>query len=126
MVQIIDGEDLASYPGVTSPAEDLNALAERASELVAEAWNQVGVDPAADPPRWVQEIAINAALRVYWNPKGLISWTRGLDDGTRTERLPETAARAGLYLTTAEQARLNGRPARRRARFRTIRTLHGY
>lgn len=119
---IITGADLASYPGVTTPEHELNDIAAQASALVEEAW----VNPVTPAPQWVKTIATNAALRVHWNPKGLQSWTRSVDDASRTERTAVTEGRVGLYLTDDETARLS-RPAATRHRVGSIRTrVPGY
>ncbi len=110
-MEIITGSDLAFYPGVGgTDSESFDSLAAAVSALVSEAW-AAPVDPA---PEWVRTIAINAALRLHWNPKGLESWTRSWDDFSRTERAAAGDGSSGLSLTAEERRQLGGATGRRR------------
>lgn len=121
-IQIITGPELASYPGAGSPpAADAAAWAKIVNGVITDAW----ANPVDPIPYWVKAIALEAGARAARNPKGLQSWTRAVDDASRTERYSEAAARTGVYLTDDELARLQGR-RRRRARYGTIRTGIGY
>lgn len=121
-IVIITGPQLASYPGSGSPtAADARTYAELVNGLINEAWRT----PVEPVPAWVRAIALEVGARAARNPKGLQSWTRSIDDGSRTERLAESGARAGIYLTDDEAARLGGNK-RRRQRYGTIRVGLGY
>lgn len=121
-IQIIAAEDLMAYPGAGAPSEEDAAVwVMLVNGLVTEAWRS----PEDPVPFWVKTIALRTAARASSNPKGLASWTRSLDDGSRTERIPEAAARAGLQLDADDRARLRGQK-RRRSRYGTIRIGIGY
>lgn len=109
-MEIITGSRLATYLGVAVD-DKLNYLAELANGLVEAEWRNP-VDPA---PAWVVTIALEAAARPARNPRGLGSVTRSIDDGSRTERYSETAARAGVYLLDAELRRLQQLPTTSRS-----------
>jgi hypothetical protein len=120
-IQIIDATQLATYLGF-DPIAQHDVYVELANDLVTEAW----ADPDPDNiPAWVRGIALEAAARAARNPRGLESWTRSIDDGSRTERLPKDAARAGVFLTEDERVRL-GRVGTKRSRFGSVRTRVGY
>lgn len=120
-IQIIAPETLMAYPGAGNPSEEDAAVwVMLINGLITEVWK----NPEEPVPFWVQTIALTTAARASSNPKGLQSWTRSLDDGSRTERLPEAAARAGLHLDDADRRRLRGLGPRRRSRFGTIRVGH--
>lgn len=104
-MEIITGSRLATYLGVAADGK-LNYLADLANGIVEEEWRNP-VDPA---PAWVVAIALEAAARPARNPRGLGSITRSIDDGSRTERYSEAAARAGVYLLDAELRRLHQLP----------------
>lgn len=109
MADIISGTDLAEQPGVQGhTAAQLNNVATRVNNLVADDW----ANPNAPAPPWVVEIALNAATRYLANPKGLESWSRSVDDASRTERV-RTTGRSGLYLDDADLRRLRGVAAAR-------------
>lgn len=121
-ITIITGTQLASYPGAGSPSPaDAAVYAELVNGVVTEAW-KCPVDPV---PAWVRAIALEVGARASRNPKGLQSWTRSVDDASRTERYSDSGARAGIYLTPEEAARLGGK-ARRRSRYGTIRVGQGF
>ncbi|MDN4174730.1 hypothetical protein QWY28_17345 [Nocardioides sp. SOB77] len=122
-LEIITADDLVAYPGAGAPAvEAASTWAALVNGLVTEAWKA----PVTPVPFWVKVIALEAAARAARNPKALQSWTRTVDDATRTERYSEAAlARVGVYLTDDEEARLGGR-TRRRRRYGTVRTRPGY
>lgn len=121
-IEVITAEQLIAYPGSGFPTQaDADFYTELVNGLVTDAW----ATPVEPIPVWVVALALEAAGRASRNPKGLVSWTRSLDDGSRTERLPEAAARVGVYLTDAELARLAGKK-RRRSRYGTIRLGVGY
>ena len=104
-MEIITGTDLASYPGVDkslTPTQ-LDWIASQINGLVEGTW-QCPVEPI---PAWVKAIALNAAGRFAQNPKGLESWTRRVDDASRTERLHASAGGSGLGLTSDEMAALS-------------------
>lgn len=103
MTDIIDVSAAASYAGVG--VRDFPAIwVTLANGVVAEAW----ANPSTPVPAWVRGIALEVVARSIRNPKGLSSWTKSVDDGSRTERLPDDAARAGIYLTDEERAQLQG------------------
>lgn len=101
---IIDGDDLASYPGLSADENTLDELAEGASNFVLGAW----VNPVDPAPAWVMEIAKAVAARAYWNPKGLTMLSRQLDDAKRTEQFAESSTgQVGYWLTSEERALLS-------------------
>lgn len=109
-MDIITGDELASYLQ-TDPSDSITQLTGMVNDLISEEWRQP-TDPA---PTRVKLIAFEVARRAYQNPRGLSSWTRSVDNSSRTERLPEKLARAGVYLTDEEMRALNGQtrtPAR--------------
>lgn len=117
---IINAAAAASYTGTA--VDDFPSIwVDLTNGVVTEAWK----NPVDRIPAWVQGIALEVVARPIRNPKGLSSWTRSVDDGSRTERLPDAAARAGIYLLPDELRRLRGE-TRRRQRFGTIRTRVGY
>lgn len=121
-LDVINTASAASYAGVS--VGDFPAIwVDLANGLVTEAWKA----PTPEPPypSWVQGIALEAVARAIRNPKGLASVTRSIDDGSRTERLPDETSRAGIYLLPEEQAKLAG-TTRRTQRLGTIRTRVGY
>lgn len=122
-IEVITAAELISYPGSGNPSEpDAAYYVGLVNGLVTEAW----ATPEDPVPYWVKAIALEAAARVSRNPKRLESWTRSLDDGSRTERVSRAdLERAGIYLTDTDQARLGG-TTRRRRRFSTIRTTPGW
>jgi hypothetical protein len=117
-IEIIDEPKVLNYLGLSAHPGS-TTIVELTNGLVSEAWK----NPTDEIPYWVTAIALEVAARPLRNPKGLASWTLSHNDTSRTERLPETAAQAGVYLTDAERARLRGR---RRRRWGTIRTAPGY
>lgn len=104
-MDIISTSELAQYLKIDD-SPDLQLLVALTNGIVSEAW----VNPAglALAPAWVEAIAYEVAARAYRNPQGLSSWTVSIDDGSRTQRLPDHAARAGVYLTDLERAQLAG------------------
>jgi hypothetical protein len=119
-ITIITGAELASYPGAGSPSlSDANTFATLVNGVVTEAW-KTPVPVGKPVPAWVRAIAFEVGARAARNPKGLQSWTRSVDDASRTERYSDVSARAGVYLTEAEEARLGGKAARKH-RYGTIR-----
>lgn len=109
MADIITGATLAGVPGVQGyTAEQLDATAARVNALIADEW----ANPETPTPNWVVEIALDAAARYLANPKGLESWTRSVDDASRTERV-RVGGRTGLHLTEAQVRRLRGAKAAR-------------
>lgn len=99
MVDIISKDDLAAYPGITAPDASLTWTAAQINALVTESW-KCATDPV---PAWVKAIALGAAARFLFNPKGLESWTRQVDDASRTERVGSAVSgRSGPYLTDEE------------------------
>lgn len=126
-IEIISTPDLVNYlkaAGVTTDPSACNIYVPLANGLVSEAWST----PEDPIPRWVKAIALEVAARPARNPKGLSSWTRNADDTSRTERLPDAAARAGIYLLDSEETKL-GRSrdtTQRPHRFRSVRTRVGY
>lgn len=120
MADIITGPNLASQPGVQGyTADQLKGTADRVNALIGEAWK----DPSDPAPQWVVEIALDVATRYLANPKGLESWTRSIDDASRTERV-RIGDLTGLFLTEAQKRRLRG-GAGRRARSMRLR-VPGY
>jgi hypothetical protein len=118
-MEIITTADLTGYLGSTPT--NAATLVELANGLVTDAWK----DPVEPIPTWVRAIALEAAARPGRNPKGLASWTKSLDDASRTERLPEYAAKAGVFLTEDELTKLMGIKRRRKNRYGTIRVRIG-
>lgn len=125
-MEIISGEELANYLGasVAADGDRLDLIVELANGLVSEKWaNPTDADKV---PTWVRAIAFEVAARPLRNPGGLASVTRHVDDASRTERLSDAAARAGLFLTTEEEARLaNSGRTRRGHGYGTIRLQVG-
>lgn len=122
-IEVITTEQLSAYPGVgTLDASDAAVvfLIATTNALVTEKWRNP-VDPI---PTSITLLALEVAARALRNPKGLSSWTKSADDASKTERLPDRAARAGIYLTGAETRKLRGVNAR--PRFGTVRTPIGY
>lgn len=109
-MDIIKTKDLASYLRDSTITDDEGAafIVQQANGAVTEAWSSP-VDPA---PFWVVNLTLEVAARAFRNPQGLASWTKSVDDASRTERLPETSARAGVYLTDVEATRLGGLASR--------------
>jgi hypothetical protein len=103
---VFDASALAAY--LRDPALEANPglqyLVGLVDGLVAEHW----AAPVAPVPTSVLTVALEVASRAWLNPRGLSSWTRSVDDASRTERLPEQRARAGVYLTDGELAVLKG------------------
>lgn len=124
--EVITAPELTTYLGPLVQVDDnrLGFLVELTNGLVMERWAEPVTDPALIPT-WVKAIALEVAGRPARNPQGLASWTKSVDDASKTERLPELAAQAGVFLTTAEAARLGG-VKRRRRRMGTIRVRVGY
>lgn len=119
-IQIITGAELASYPGSGNPSlTDATRWAEIVNGVVTDAW----AVPENPVPYWVKAIALECGARAARNPKGLQSWTKSVDDASRTERFA-AAARTGVFLTDDELARLGGKK-RRRQRYGTIRLRLG-
>ena len=106
--QVLEYLGLSDRPGVDTIVDLTNGL-------ISEKWK----NPEFPVPYWVTAIALEVAARPLRNPKGLSSWTLSLDDASRTERVSETAARAGVFLTGIERSQLGGR---RRRRYGTVRT----
>lgn len=124
-IEIITAYDLVSYPGAGSPTmDDAEVHVFWANQIVTEAW----ADPADPVPYAVRAIALEVASRVSRNPRRLESWTKRLDDASKTERVSAgDLARAGYFLTPEERMMLAGKTARRRRnRYGTIRLGHGY
>ena len=81
-IEIITAVDLMAYPGAGNPSdEDAAVWVMLVNGLVTEAW----ASPEDPVPFWVKTIALRTAARAASNPKGLASWTRSLDDGSRTD-----------------------------------------
>lgn len=93
--------DLAVWVEQEIPVGDLRAVAvlTAASNLVRAEARQTW--DTALPPDEVVDVVVQAAARVWLNPSGATSWTKG----PFSERYPEAAA-LGMYLTPAEQATL--------------------
>lgn len=117
-MEILTDDVLASWLEV-SVTPRLQQLVALTNDLVTEAW----ANPVDPVPTKVLGIALGVGGRAYWNPKGLSSWSRSVDDASRTERLPDDTARAGVFLTDAERRALAGGSASRRQRMGTIK-LH--
>lgn len=115
MTTIITFTDLESHPGIAGTREHTASVAQRASALVYQKW----ANPVTPVPAWVKEIAIDVALRVLINPKGLESVTKSADDVSITERHSVSGGRLGMHLTDREAALLSG--AARSARFGSMR-----
>lgn len=113
---IVDAVDLALYLRDVGLASNPNFqyLVDLANGVVEDEWSEP-VDPA--PPA-VIAVVCEVVRRAWDNPKGLSSWTRSIDDASRTERLSDQRARAGLYLTDEDYAVLHAVavPVTRKAR----------
>lgn len=126
-MEVITPDEVISYLGASTPVESdrLNLIIELTNGLIADKW----ANPTTPPdsvPAWVRSIALEVAARPLRNPRGLASVTRSIDDASRTERLADTAARAGVFLTAEEEARLANRGnTGRRGRYGTIRLRIG-
>lgn len=124
-MDIITGTELKNYLGasiVVDPAR-LALIVELTNGLVEEKWTNPTPD---DIPIWVRAITFEVAARPLRNPGGHASVTRHVDDASRTERLADAAARAGVFLTVEEETRLaNTGRARGKRRYGTIRLRVG-
>lgn len=103
---IIDGSDLALYPGIDSSLtpDQLAWIAEQVNGLVLGAW----LCPTDPPPAWVTALALNVAGRFAQNPRGLESFTTSIDDGSHTQRHRSgSGAGSGIFLTDDERAQLS-------------------
>lgn len=106
----------ASADGITN--ERLALIVDLANGIVTDAW----AHPVLPAPAGVVAIALEVAARPLRNPKGLSSFTRHVDDASRTERLSDAAARAGVFLTDDERAILTGDGTKKKRRqYGTIR-----
>lgn len=129
-IEIINTVEVTTYLGplVAVDSDQLKFLVELTNGVVTDAWasppDSVWTDPTTCPA-WVRVLALEVAGRPARNPKGLASWTKSADDASKTERLPERAAAAGVFLTSEEAARLGG-VKRRRRRMGTIYIRRGY
>lgn len=124
--EVITEAELKTYLGpLTQLDQDQRQfVVELTNGLVLEKWATPVYDPELIPPS-VKAIALEVAARPCRNPRGLSSWTKSVDDASKTERLPDAAARAGVFLTAEEVAKLGG-VKRRRRRMGTIRVRMGY
>lgn len=117
-IALISDRDLASWLGRDEPDGKMSLLVDLTNGYIVERW----LNPIIPAPQTVIALAYAVAQRAYENPRGLSSWTRSWDDLTRTERLPESLTRAGIFMTPAELADLNpaqaapSRPAARSVR----------
>ena len=120
---VIDETDLVSYPGLDiADDDDPTKLLDLVNGLIGEKWTR----PADPVPIGVKLIALSVFTRAWTNPHGLSSTTRSVDDASRTERLPDQYARAGVYLTGPELAELRRDAGSRRRRYGNLRTRAGY
>lgn len=104
-MEIISEQELAAYLRVDLDP-GMGLVIQLTNGIVTEAWaNPTGLLVA---PKWVEAIAYEVAARAWRNPDGLSSWTLSFDDGSRTQRLPDQAARAGVFLTDVERDQLAG------------------
>ena len=124
IIEVITTESLQDYLGSRWKGGDLANLVGLVNGLINEKW-RTPTDPA---PSSVEVVAFAVADRAYDNPRGYSSRTRTITDGSRTERLPEKYARAGVFLTEEEMKELRAaKPAgRRRSRFGTLRVDRGW
>lgn len=113
MAEIITPGDAAAYAS-TAVTDYVTLVVGLVNELVTDEWK----NPKEPVPVKVRLLALEVAGRAIRNPKGLASWTRSVDDASRTERAGGDLTRSGVYLTTAELLLLHGR--RRRVRAGTI------
>jgi hypothetical protein len=72
------------------------------TELVNGLVDEFGPYPDPEPAK-VYLIRLNAAARAWRNPRGLTSYTEGIDDHTETWRFDRTTPGGGVYLTDAEE-----------------------
>ena len=103
--------DLATNPSFV-------ALVQLVDSLVTEEWKWA----SASIPARIKLLAVNAVARAWAQKPGervVESYTRAIDDASRTERFSTRSATVGLdgLLTDAELAYLHGAPA---GRARTI------
>ena len=122
MVEFITEVELASYLRDPSLATDasLVQLVEFANELLTEEWTT----PVVPIPVKVKLLALNVAARAWVNNPSLSnieSYTRSLDDASRTERYRASSHDGSIFLTESEEALLNGRSRRRSIRL----TIYG-
>lgn len=124
--EVITAPELTGYLGslVQVDTEQLGVIVELTNGLVMEKWANPVSDPQLIPPS-VKALALEVAARPCRNPRGASSVTKSVDDASKTERLPDRAARAGVFLTSDELALLGG-VKRRRRRMGTIRVRVGY
>ncbi len=113
-IEVVTDEAAAAYTATSQESEYLQLIVELVNELVLEYWAK----PRQPVPAKVRLLALEVAGRAIRNPKGLASWTRSVDDASRTERAGGDLSRFGVYLTSAEKALLQGK--RRRVRAGTI------
>lgn len=102
MTEFIDEGALASYLQVDIPSGKAAFVLTLANGQVTDIVGDI--DPA---PARVLAITAESAARAYRNPKGLASFTKSVDDWSKTERW-EAASRTGVYLTDEEKAELRG------------------
>lgn len=110
MVDIISAAELASYLRNDDLATNasLEQIVEFTNELVTEEW----VDPIDPVPVKVKLLTLNVAARAWvYDPSRshIESYSRSLDDASRTERYRSSSDHQGVYLTDSEIATLNGR-----------------
>lgn len=122
MVDIITAAELASYLRDDSLAGNasLEQIVELTNDLLTEEWT-TPVDPI---PVKIKLLALNVAARAWvYDPSksNLESFTRALDDASRTERYRASSTNGSIYLTEEEEAILNGRKRNRSVRL----TIYG-
>lgn len=106
MADIVDIEDLTSWPGVVLRSDGTNALVlQLTNGLIHD------IIGAYTPiPTWVQTLALKVAARSLANPENFSSVTTQIDDWKKTVRYREGAdfdpEDVGVYLSDSESAKL--------------------
>lgn len=121
-MSVIDPFELASYlrDDTLSENESLIQIVDLTNALVSEEWT-TPVDPI---PVKVTLLTLNVAARAWVNDPSkshIESYSRTLDDASKTEKYRTSAANGSVYLTESEEALLNGRRARNSMRL----TIYG-
>lgn len=110
MVAIITAAELASYlrDDTLVSNTSLVQIVTLTNGLVTEEWT-TPVDPV---PLKIKLLTLNVAARAWVNDPSkshLESYSRSLDDASRTEKYRASSENGSVYLTETEEALLNGR-----------------
>lgn len=109
-MDIIDVYDLASYlrDGSLASDDSLAQIVDLTNTLVSEEW-ATPVDPV---PVKIKLLTLNVAARAWVNDPSkshLESYSRTLDDASKTEKYRASSENGSVYLTDSEKALLDGR-----------------